>query len=138
MTNNNIADISAFEQLQAGQNAKTGVSQMSAFQADTTITNSKEELAKLAKYENDIIIEYNKVKDALDKTEKGTPRYKELEKNVEFLLKKGISTAQLKNHLYEKDITHEKKIVEEMQNNLPKKLEELKKAAKTQLESPFD
>jgi hypothetical protein len=31
MTNNNLADISTFEQLQAEQNAKTGMSQMSVF-----------------------------------------------------------------------------------------------------------
>jgi hypothetical protein len=131
MANNNLADISVFESIQNDQHSKTGMSSLSVF-------NSKEELEKLAKYENDIIIEYNKVKDALDKTEKGTPQYNELEKNVKFLLTKGINTARLKDHLYEKDVAHEKKIVEEMQKNLPKKLEELKKAAKTQLESPFD
>jgi hypothetical protein len=31
MTNNNLADISVFEQLQTGQNARTGMSQMSVF-----------------------------------------------------------------------------------------------------------
>jgi transcriptional regulator len=137
MSNNNLADISAFESLQNNANRSFGGSQMGAFQTDVTVTNSKEELEKLAKYENDVIIEYNKAKTELDKTEKGTPQYKELEKNIEFLRNKGNKMAQLKDSLYKKDVEHEKKVVAEITKNLPKKLEELLKAASTQLESPF-
>jgi hypothetical protein len=76
MTNNNLADISAFKQLQAGQNTKTNMSSMSVFNAfqvivptfvkktDPKIANfkyqDKTEAEKQAKGWRDAILEIKK------------------------------------------------------------------------------
>jgi microcystin degradation protein MlrC len=51
MNNQNVADISAFENLQAGQHAKADVSQMSIFNAFTAadVTKITQEMKNLAK-----------------------------------------------------------------------------------------
>jgi DNA gyrase/topoisomerase IV subunit A len=46
MTNENLADISAFESIQSNQNTRTEISQMSTFQTNTPIINSIDDATK--------------------------------------------------------------------------------------------
>jgi NAD-dependent SIR2 family protein deacetylase len=138
MSNNSLADISTFEQLQNQTNSSFGITPMNAFQNDVTVTNSKEELERLTKQENEIIIQYNKAKSELEKTEKGTPQYTELTKNVDSLWKKGSAIVKAKETMYQNDIKNVTKSVnDEAKKELSKKLGELLKATSTTLESPF-
>jgi hypothetical protein len=131
MTNNHLADISAFEQLQTKQDSQSYLNSLSVF-------NSKEELERLAKQENDVIIQYNKARDELaklEKTEKGTPQYETAKKTLDNLWKQGTALAKARSTMYKKDVETAKN---ETNKELTNKLGELLKASSTTLESPFE
>ncbi|MDR2117802.1 MAG: hypothetical protein LBP87_15605 [Planctomycetaceae bacterium] len=67
MSNNNLANISTFEQLQSGQNAKTGMNQMNAFQENTTVNNSVADFKKAVDTYQQILKEATDAADTADK-----------------------------------------------------------------------
>jgi hypothetical protein len=87
MTNNNLADLSAFESLQSDQHGKTGMSSMSVFNAMTT-----SDMSKYTKELDDV------TKKALEARRTAGRMYQKVEALVKKLTKEEFDLIQ-KEHL---------------------------------------
>jgi uncharacterized protein (DUF3084 family) len=65
MTNNNLADISAFESLQANQHVQTGMSQMAVFNDVNAVRSAVQKYADLKKEDSSLYYEIGRAKNAL-------------------------------------------------------------------------
>jgi hypothetical protein len=87
MTNNNLANISIFESLQIGQNARMGNSPMSVF-------NSPEDVQRMQKAANDLFSALDKMQASQNALQKARQEYDKSQKTLEAAAQKYNQTKE--------------------------------------------
>jgi hypothetical protein len=82
MANNNLADISTFENLQNQANSSFGGSQMSAFQENVTVNNSIADVQKAYTALEKVNAEWQKAKEAVKKADEVERSFKTAKANM--------------------------------------------------------
>jgi hypothetical protein len=132
MINSQIADISVLERLQNQANLSFGNSSMSEI-----VFNSQEELERLAKKEDALILKYNNAKGILDQIPKNAPGYQRALQIVKQVKYQGEEIAKKRKTMYEKDLAA-LKAKETDEEIIRKKAGELLEASSTSQDSPFE
>ncbi|MDR2116046.1 MAG: hypothetical protein LBP87_06670 [Planctomycetaceae bacterium] len=87
MSNNNLANISTFEQLQSGQNARSGASQMNAFQENIAVNNSMADVQKAYSTLEKVHADWKKAQEAVKKADEVERLFKVTKANTNKLVK---------------------------------------------------
>jgi hypothetical protein len=132
MSNNKIVDISILEQSRNQVNEFFCCSSMD----DREVVINSEELKRLVKKEDTLILKYNKEKEKLDQVSKNSPSYQKTLQRIKQIRAQGKIIVEKRIAMYEKNLAAIK-AKETDRKIINKKVGELLKISITSLHSPF-